>query len=456
MIKTLLRICVVSALALGLFSGAVWSTPATAGVFNPETFTLKNGMDVVVLPNHRAPVVLHMVWYKAGAADEPKGKSGVAHLLEHLMFKGTPKHPNGEFSKLIARHGGEENAFTSLDYTGYHQTVASDQLEMVMELEADRMTHLVLSAEDVATELAVVLEERNQRLEGKPAARLSEQAMQKLFPKGHPYGRPIIGWRAETEALSREDVLSFYKDHYAPDNAILVVAGDVDVAEVKRLAEKYYAPIPPRGLPKRAPLTTDAPIIGGETVLRDNRVKQASWSEHIIQPSLTNGETGRVAALEVLSELLGSGGTSRLYKALVIERPLAVSVGTEYMASARGDGQFVFYASPRPGVSLDEISKAVRVETQRLVDEGLADGELARIKKRMLADAIFSRDAMKAGAYSIGGALASGHRLESVEDWPEHIGAVGEQDVLDALNAVLAEPRRITTKLLPNGKGDGA
>ncbi len=451
MTKTLLRICGAAALVLSL-----WSVQATAGVFNPQTFTLQNGMQVVVLPNHRAPVVLHMVWYKVGSADEPQGKSGVAHLLEHLMFKGTPEHPDGEFSKRIAQYGGEENAFTSLDYTGYHQTVASDQLEMVMELEADRMTHLVLNADDVTTELAVILEERNQRLEGKPSARLSEQAMQKLFPKGHPYGRPIIGWRAETVALSREDALSFYKDHYAPDNAVLVVAGDVDVDQVKRLAQKYYAPIEPRGLPKRAPLITDSPIIGGETVLRDNRVKQASWSEQIIQPSLTRGETRRVAALEILSEVLGSGATSRLYKALVIERPLAVSVGTGYVASVRGDGQFSFYASPRPGVSLDQIAQAVRLETQRLADGGLASGELARIKKRMLADAIFSRDAMKAGAYSIGGTLAAGHRLESVENWPEHIQAVSEQEVLDALKAVMNEPRRITTKLLPNGKGDGA
>jgi len=416
---------------------------------------LENGMQVVVLPNHRAPVVLHMVWYKAGSAEEPVGKSGVAHLLEHLMFKGTPKHPDGEFSKMLAQHGGQENAFTSFDYTGYHQTVASDRLEMVMELEADRMTNLVLDAEDVVTERAVVLEERNQRIETKPSARLREQANQKLYPQGHPYARPIIGWRAELAALTREDALAFYKDHYAPDNAILVVAGDVEVAQVKRLAEKYYAPIPARSVAKRASLVTVDSVTGGETVLRDARVKQASWSQTVIQPSLTNGNPKRIAALEVLTELLGSGGTSRLYRALVIDQPLAVSVGSYYDQASRGDGRFTFYASPRPGVGLDDLSKAVFAEVRRLHTDGLELGELARIKKRMIADAVFSRDAMKTGAWSIGGALAAGHSIEDVEQWPERIAAVTEQDVIEALRGVLSEPRRITTKLLQNGNGDG-
>lgn len=452
MIRSPLRIFVLAT----LFFAGVGATQTMAGVFNPKTFTLKNGMQVVVLSNHRAPVVLHMVWYKAGSAEEPEGKSGIAHLLEHLMFKGTPKHPNGAFSKILAQHGGQENAFTTFDYTGYHQTVSSDRLEMVMELEADRMTNLVLRPEDVETERAVVLEERNQRIESKPSARLREQANQKLYPKGHAYARPIIGWRDELAALSREDALAFYKDHYAPDNALLVVAGDVELAEVKRLAEKHYGPIPARGVAPRVNLVTDEPVIGGESVLRDARVKQASWAQSIIQPSLTNGEPRRVAALEVLSELLGSGGTSRLYRALVIDQAIAVSAGTYYDLSARGEGHFAFYASPRPGVSLDQVAQEVRVQTQRLLDEGLDQNELARIKKRMLADAVFSRDAMKTGAWAIGGALAAGHSIEDIEAWPEHIAAVSEQDVLDALKAVLSEPRRITTKLLPNGEGDGA
>ena len=434
-------------LVLAVFSAS--HARAEGGVFNPHTFQLENGMDVVVLPNHRAPVVLHMVWYKVGSAEEPTGKSGIAHLLEHLMFKGTPKYPDGEFSKRIAEYGGQENAFTSLDYTGYYQTVATDQLDMVMELEADRMTNLVLSPEDVKTERAVVLEERNQRIETKPAARLREQSNQKLYPLGHPYGRPIIGWRGELEKLTREDALAFYKEHYAPDNAILVVAGDVTVERVKALAVKHYAPIKPSGLPARKSLLVDTAIEGGETVLKDARVKQASWSESIIQPSLTNGGPVRVAALEVLSEILGSNGTSRLYRALVIQEPLAVSVGTYYDSAQRGDGRFVFYASPRPGVDLDDLKDAVFAEAQTFLAEGFTDGELARVKKRMQAEAIFSRDALKTGAWAIGGALAQGHGIDDVEKWPERIAAVTEQDVLDALKAVMSEPKRTVAKLLP-------
>jgi len=437
---------------------------AQAKVFDPKTFTLDNGMQVVVLPNRRAPVVLQMVWYKSGSADEARGKSGVAHLLEHLMFKGTSKHPNGEFSRTVAEYGGQENAFTSYDYTGYFQTVASDQLEMVMELEADRMTNLVLSAKDVETERAVVLEERNQRIETRPSARLREQANQKLYPKGHPYGRPIIGWRGELAALTREDALAYYKANYTPNNAILVIAGDVQVAEVKRLAQKYYAPIGAREMPARPSLLATGPIEGGETVLRDARVRQASWSENIIQPSLTNGPPMRVAALEILSEILGGGSTSRIYRALVIDQALAVSAGSYYDQSARGDGKFAFYGSPRPGVSLDQLADAVGGEARRMLSEGLKPNELAAIKKRMMADAVFSRDAMKAGAWTIGGALAAGHAIDDVEAWPERIQAVSEQDVLDALQAVLDEPRRITTRLLPqetpntiqDGQGTGS
>ena len=445
-------------LALVLCGASV--AQAKAGVFNPETFTLDNGMEVVVLPNHRAPVVLHMVWYKAGSVDEPKGKSGVAHLLEHLMFKGTVKNPDGAFSRTLAQHGGQENAFTTFDYTGYHQTVASDRLEMVMELEADRMSNLVLDAADVATERDVVLEERNQRIENNPGARLRVQALQKLFPQGHPYGRPVIGWREELASVTREDALAFYKTHYAPDNAVLVVAGDVDVADVKRLAQKYYGPIAPARAPRRASLVTDAAIEGGETVLKDARVQQPGWSQTVLQPSYTNGEVKRVVALEVLSEALGDGGTSRLYRKLVIEQAMAVSVGTYYDAGARGEGRFVFHASPRPGVDLDALAAAVLAEARRLLDQGFEDGELARLKKRMISSAAFARDEMKTGAWTIGAALAAGHPLSAVEHWPDHIRAVSEQDVLDALAEVLAEPRRITTKLLPDApspdKGNGA
>ena len=451
MTRHLFTLCIVCLLTL--FSGH-----ANAGVFNPRTFTLANGMQVVVLPNHRAPVVLHMVWYRAGSADEPKGKSGVAHLLEHLMFKGTTKNPDGAFSKKLAQHGGQENAFTSHDYTGYHQTIAADRLEMVMALEADRMTNLVLDPADVKTERDVVLEERNQRIENNPSARLREQAHQTLFPKDHPYGRPVIGWRNELASLTREDALAFYQANYAPDNAILVVAGDVDVHEVKRLAEKYYGVIDVSPVKPRRDLVVKSPIKGGETILTDERVRQPVWSKTILQPSLANGPNERIAALEVLSEILGDGGTSRLYRKLVIEKQLAVNTGTYYDSGARGDGRFILYASPRSSVDLEVLANAVEAEAKRMLDEGLEPGELDRVKSRMVSNAIFARDEMKAGAWSIGSALASKHTIEDVEDWPTRIKAVSEQDVLDALKGVLGDPRFITTKLLPEPlkKGGGS
>ena len=438
---------VLTLLAVG---GLTALTPARAqaGVFNPVTFTLDNGMEVVVLPNHRAPVVLHMVWYRAGSIDEPEGRTGIAHLLEHLMFKGTEDNPDGAFSQTVAKHGGQENAFTTLDYTGYHQTVAADNLEMVMRLEADRMTNLVLDPTDVKTERDVVLEERNQRIENNPSARLRVEANKKLYPPGHPYGRPIIGWRNELANLTRADAMAYYKDHYAPDNAILVVAGDVDPQEVKRLAEKYYAPIPPAHASPRQSLDFAGPVEGGEVVLKDPRVRQPSWSELVVQPSYATTEPARVAALEVLSEILGGGATSRLYRKLVIEDALAVAAGAYYDGTAAGPGRFALYASPRPGVDLDTVAQAVHAEVRRLLDEGLDEGELARIKNRMLSSAIFARDDMKTGAWTIGSALASGLDVGVVENWPANIEAVSEQDVIAALKAVMDEPRRVTARLM--------
>jgi zinc protease len=447
MMRPFLAIC-----AIFLLAGAI--AEARADVFNPTSFTLDNGMEVVVLPNHRAPVVLHMVWYKAGSADEPKGKSGVAHLLEHLMFKGTAKNPDGAFSRILAQHGGQENAFTTYDYTGYHQTVAADRLGMVMELEADRMSNLAMDAADVATERDVVLEERNQRIENNPGARLRVEAQQKLYPKDHPYSRPIIGWRDEVAALTREDVLAFYKEHYAPNNAILVVAGDVNVDDVRRLAQKHYGVIAPAKLAPRPSLVVNGAIEGGETVLKDARVPQPGWTQTVLQPSYTNGDVKRVVALELLGEVLGGGATSRLYRKLVIDQPMAVSVGAYYNSGARGDGTFMFHATPQPGVDVDALADAVRAEAQRLLDEGFEQGELDRIKKRMISSAVFARDEMKSGAYTIGSARAAGHSLMTVEDWPDHIREIREQDVLDALAQVLTDPRRITTKLLPDeGRG---
>ncbi|OHC79188.1 MAG: zinc protease, partial [Rhodospirillales bacterium RIFCSPLOWO2_01_FULL_65_14] len=330
------------AAACGLASLA-WAPTASAGVFNPEIFTLKNGMQVVVIENHRAPVVTQMVWYKVGSADEGPGDSGIAHFLEHLMFKGTKKRTPGEYSRILARNGGRENAFTSTDYTAYHQTVAVDRLEMIMEMEADRMTNLVLDEDAVTTERLVVLEERRMRTDNNPSARLQEQVNAALF-LNYPYRRPVIGWEHEIKALDRKRVIDFYKRWYAPNNAILVVTGDITADALKPLAEKYYGVIPAGPKIERNRPTEPPQSAARRVALEDPRVRQPSWSRYYLAPSLKVGETKYAYPLEVLSDILGGGATSRLYRTLVVDSKIAVSAGSAYGADDLGPGRLAYGA----------------------------------------------------------------------------------------------------------------
>lgn len=441
-------------IAIGFF--VLSSGSSRAEVFSPTRFTLDNGLDVVVISNHRSPVVMQMIWYKVGSVDEPRGKSGMAHLLEHLMFKGTSKHPNGEFSKLVARNGGNENAFTSFDYTGYHQTVASDRLEMIMELESDRMQSLVLSENDIETESDVILEERRQRIGNEPSGKLGLEVGKSLFPGDHPYGRPVIGEEGEIKSVSRSDVFTFYRKYYVPSNAVLIIVGDVNAETVRALAEKYYGPIKGGSAPMRPVLgIPDQPTLP-EVIVRDARVRQPAWSLNIIAPSLGNSDGASVAPFEVLATILGDGSTSRLYKALVLDGGKAVSAGAYYSSDSMGPGKFVFYASPKPGIDLDRIGADIQTELDEFIKNGFNPGEFARVKKRMLADAIYMRDSLKSGAWIIGGALAAGHNLNDVEQWPEYIKNVSEADVIAAAKKIRGETRRVTAKLLPATANVGA
>lgn len=436
----------------GIFAGiavGIISANARAEVFSPDTFTLDNGLEVIVISNHRAPVVMQMLWYRVGSIDEPAGKSGMAHLLEHLMFKGTNKHSNGEFSKLVAKNGGNENAFTSFDYTGYHQTVSSDRLEMIMELESDRMTSLVLTEKDIKTESDVILEERRQRIGNNPSGQLRVDVDASMFPNGHPYGRPVIGWEGEINSVSRSDLMDFYKKYYVPANAVLVVVGDVSAKTVRKLAEKYYGPINSGVAPARPKLPMPEMVKSSEVVVNDARVRQPAWSLNIMAPSLGTAAVERVRAFEVLAEVLGGGATSRLYKALVLAEGKAVSAGAGYSSSGMGPGKFIFYASPKPGAKLDDIALEIKAELKKLAEYGLAQGELARVKKRMAADAIYIRDSLKSGAWALGGALAANNKISHVEDWPDHIKNITEQDVISAARQLLNESRKVTAKLLP-------
>jgi zinc protease len=425
--------------------------PSGEGVFNPETFTLPNGMQVVVVNNPRVPVLTHMVWYKVGAADEEEGKSGIAHFLEHLMFKGTDELAPGEFSRIVARNGGRDNAFTSWDYTAYFQNVASDRLELVMKMEADRMADLQLTDEAVLPERDVVREERRQRTDNEPGSRLSEQVNATLFVH-HPYGRPIIGWDAEVSRLDREDAQGFYKKWYAPNNAVLVVAGDVTAEALRPLAEKYYGAIPAREVPERR--RVDEPPLEAErrVILRDPEVRQPAYRKLFLAPSYRRGETRHAYPLQVLSEILGGGATSRLYRELTVEKRLATGAASGYSPTSYDLSVFGLYASPTPETPVEELEEALNGVVAELLDKGVTAEEVETAKKRLEREAIFARDSLQGPAQTFGATLATGGTVEEVETWPERIAAVTVEEVNEAARAVLGQSGFVVGLLLPHGE----
>ena len=426
-------------------------TPALAaekGVFFPETFTLSNGMQVVVVTNPRVPVVTHMVWYKVGAADEPLGESGLAHFLEHLMFKGTEEIPPGAFSRIVAKNGGRDNAFTSWDYTAYFQNVARDRLELVMKMEADRMSNLRLTDQEVYPERDVIIEERRQRVENEPADRIGEQINATLYVH-HPYGIPIIGWPKEIAALTREDAESFYKTWYAPNNAVLVVSGDITAEELKPLAEKYYGGIPARAVPERNRVQEPPMSTARRVILRDEEVRQPSIRRSWLAPSYRTDKEGHAYPLQVLSEIMSGGPTSRLYRSLVVDQRIATSAWLGYSPSAWDITSLAAGASPAPGVPMDKLEAALEAEIQKLVEKGVTEEEVATAKKRMLAEAAYARDSLTGPAQTLGAAITTGQTIDDVENWPVRIDAVTADQVNAAARAVLGKTNHVTGLLLP-------
>lgn len=435
--------------ALSALMGLTAIFPAAARVFDPETFTLKNGMQVVVVNNPRAPVVSHMVWYKVGSADEEPGKSGLAHYLEHLMFKGTDKMKPSEFSRTVARNGGRDNAFTAYDYTAYFENIARDRLELVMGMEADRMVNLRLTDDIVLPERKVIQEERRQRTENEPASRLYEQLYSLLFVH-HPYGTPIIGWMHEIEKLTTQDALDFYKRHYAPNNAILVVAGDITAAELKPLAEKTYGKIKPsKDIPARVRVT-EPPTEGARRItLTDDQVRQPNWMRLWKAPSYNAGEKQYASALEVLESILADGATSRLYKSLVVEQKIAAGVNLSYNPYALDLGTLSISATPAPGQDVAAVETALDAELAKLLSGGVTDAEVASAKVRLRRDAIFARDSLQGPAYAFGVALTTGQTVEDVETWPDRIAAVTREQVEQAAKLVLGQDNHVTGILMP-------
>ena len=416
-----------------LFSVVLLPTAAMAQTSGTVTdFMLDNGMQVVVVEDHRAPVVQHMLWYRAGSADEPKGSSGVAHFLEHLLFKATDKMESGEFSSVVAANGGRDNAFTSYDYTAYFQRVAADRLELMMTMEADRMKNIRLTPENIATERNVIIEERNQRTENNPQALFGEQinAAQYL---NHRYGTPIIGWMHEMEELDLADALGFYELYYSPNNTILVVSGDVTPQEVRRLAEQHYGPIPRNpDLPDR--LRTEEPRQNAErrVIFRDARVAQPYISRSYLVPERDSGAQETAAALNILAEILGGGTTSFLAEKLQFDTPTATFTSAWYSAVSLDKTTFRVIVVPSDGVTLEQGEAALDDTLAAFMKTGVDAQQLERIKLQLRAAEIYAQDNVDGIANRYGRALTSGLTVADVQAWPEVLDAVTAEDIMAA------------------------
>lgn len=409
------------------------------------TYTLENGMDVVVIEDHRAPVVVHMLWYRVGSADEPPGVSGVAHYLEHLLFKATTTRENGEFSRIVAENGGSDNAFTSYDYTAYFQRVAADRLGLMMEMEADRMKNLLLTEQDALTERDVILEERNMRVENNPRALAREQfsAAQYL---NHRYGQPVIGWKHEMEALTQADARAFYDLYYSPNNAILIVAGDVDPQEVLELAREHYGPIPPAAdLPDR--FRTQEPPQRAERrlIYADPRVAQPYLVRSYIAPERDAGAQDDAAALTYLAELLGgSPFTSVLGRALQFDSNTAVYSGAYYGGMSLDDTTFGITVAPADGVSLEQAEQAMDAAIAAFLETGPDPAQMEALRTQFRAGEVYARDDVQGVAERYGRALTQGLTVADVQTWPDVLQAVTAQDVMDVAHRVLKRKQSVT------------
>lgn len=432
----LIFVCV---FAVGV-SAARADTDEREKIFNAEIFSLINGLQVVVIPNHRVPVVSHMVWYRVGSADEPRGKSGIAHFLEHLMFKGTENIPPGEFSRRVRAMGGQDNAFTSYDYTAYFQNVTRDNLLTVMEMESERMRGLTFPEDEVDSELLVVMEERRQRVDNDPRAWFGEQ-LRALLYVNHPYGIPVIGWMEEIEGLSRDDAVRFYDRWYAPNNAILIVSGDITAEELKPMVSRTYGTIPARNLPERN-WTNVPPMIGEpRLVMRHPTIRQPRFVRMYRVPSLRQNSEDALA-LQVLENVMSGSAATRLYRTLVVENNIATSVSMGYSGTFVDDGGLSIGALPAEGVSLEELEAAIDEQLRLLIRDGVDAAELAEAKQRLQDAAIFARDSITGPAMIFGRMLVTGGSVDDIEYWPYLIESVTAEQVQDVARRYLNPDQR--------------
>ncbi len=416
------------------------------------SFSLENGLDVVVLEDHRAPAVVHMMWYRVGSADEPRGVSGIAHYLEHLMFKATDELESGEFSATVARNGGSDNAFTSYDYTAYFQRVASDRLELMMRMEASRMDGLALVEKDIATERDVVIEERNQRTENDPGALFGEQRRAAQF-LSHPYGIPIIGWKHEAEALTLKDAVSFYEQHYGPNNAILIVAGDVEPDEVRRLAEQYYGVIPPNPNVKPRNRVTEPPQLAERRLsYADPRIGQAYVVRTYLAPERDAGAQEEAAALTLLAELLGGSSTTSFFAdKLQFETQVAIYSAAFYSGLSLDDTTFGLVVVPSEGVSLAEAEAAMDQAVADFLEAGVNMEDLERIRMQIRASEIYEQDNLSSLARTYGAGLTSGLTIEDIQAWPQILADVTAEDIMAAAEKIFERRNAVTGWLMTEG-----
>ena len=413
-------------------------------LFDAKQFKLKNGLQVIVIENSRAPVVSQMIWYNVGSIDEKFGKSGLAHFLEHLMFKGTKKYPSGYYSKYISKNGGTENAFTSFDYTAYYQIVPTEHLEKIVELEADRMTNLTLTDEQVETEKKVILEERYQRIDSKPSAILDESIRKSLFPN-HTYGTPIIGWEHEIKALTIDDVRKFYNDYYNPKNAILILSGDVSLKKAKEYSEKYFGKIKVKNQININRIKLNDPVLRTNIRINydDENVKQKIWKRSFktssYKESIKNG-----IALDLGLKILTGGSTSILYRELVEKKKLVSSIGGYYQGMSRDKATVNFYAIPNENVEISNLEKQIYEIMKQSVVNGITEDRFILQKKKYEHESIYLRDSIFQPAQIVGEALSVGIALEEIERWDEFLNEITIDDVKNELKKFIKNNNYVT------------
>ena len=415
--------------------------------FNAKSTTLENGLRLIVVENPRAPVVAQMMWYNFGSNIEQRGKSGLAHFMEHLMFKGTKKFPNSYYSDYLSKIGGSENAFTSYDYTAYYQIFPSQHLEKIIELEADRMNNLTLTKKNVEIEKKVILEERFQRIESDPSAQLDESMRTVLFPNDY-YGRPIIGWKHEIENLSYDDVIDFYKENYNPNNAILILSGDIKFKNAKKLVNKYYKSIKSSQKIKLNKLNNPDLETSTNVELSNENVKQQIW-KRIYRTKSYNDSMTQSIALDLGMKILAGGTSSLLYEEFVNKKKIFSMVGGFFQGLTKGNGYIYFYAIPNKKVEQSEISDLLDKFIVQAIDEGISEEKLTLEKKKYYFDSIYGMDGILKPAEIIGEALTIGLSLDDIENWNDKLDEINLEMVKKELKE-FSKNRNFVTGNLKN------